>query len=100
MKQKARPGMNEVVVAVYNSASAAQTAIEDLRVARVPSATIRQFVKVPSAPEGLLELRNRSTASGDRIVAVTVEDRHASVVMEILGMQVPVSMTEAPLKAA
>ena len=36
-------------------------------------------------------------ASGDRVVTVTVEDRHASAVMGILDMQAPVTMTEAPL---
>ncbi len=89
--------MREVVVAVYNSSSAAQNAVEDLTIARVPSATLRQFVSNPHAPEELRELRHSNVALGDRIVAVTVEDRHASVVMDILGMQAPVSMTEAPL---
>ena len=89
--------MNEVVVAVYRSASAAETAVEDLTVARVPSATIRQFVSDPSAQEGLLAVHDRSIASGDRVVTVTVEDRHASAVRGILDMQAPVIMTEAPL---
>jgi len=89
--------MNEVVVAVYRSASAAEAAVEDLKVARVPSATIRQFVSDPAAQEGLLELHNRSIASGDRVVAVTVEDRHASAVMGILDMRGPVCMTDVPL---
>ena len=89
--------MNEVVVAVYRSASAAEVAVEDLKVARVPSATIRQFVSDPAAQEGLLELHSRSIASGDRVVTVTVDDRHASAVMGILDMQAPVCMTEAPL---
>lgn len=89
--------MNEVVVAVYSSAHAAETAVDDLTVARVPSAQVRQFVSDPSAREGLVELRNRRNVSGDRIVAVTVDDRHAGAVMDILGMQSPVSMTEAPL---
>jgi hypothetical protein len=89
--------MIEVVVAVYNSASAAEVAIEDLKVARVPSATVRQFVSDPAAQEGLLELHHHSTASGDRVVAVTVEDRPASAVMGILDMRAPVTMTEAPL---
>ena len=35
--------MNEVVVAVYRSASAAEAAIEDIKVARGPSATIRHL---------------------------------------------------------
>jgi hypothetical protein len=89
--------MNEVVIAVYKSTSAAGTAVEDLEAARVPSAIVRQFVNDAAAPEGLLEVCNHSMASGDRVVAVTVEDRHASAVMGILDMQAPVSMTEAPL---
>ena len=89
--------MNEVVVAVYRSASAAEVAVEDLKVARIPSATIRQFVSDPAAPEGLLELHGQSISSGDRVVTVIVEDRHAGAVMGILDMQTPVIMTEAPL---
>ena len=89
--------MNELVVAVYRSASAAEAAVQDLKVARVPSASIRQFVSDPAAQEGLLELHDRSIASGDIVVAVTVEDRHASAVMGILDMQAPLCVTEAPL---
>ena len=89
--------MNEVVVAVYRSALAAEAAVQDLEVARVPSTTVRQFVSDPAAQEGLLELHNRSFSSGDRVVAVTVEDRHATAVMAILNMQAPVCMTEEPL---
>lgn len=89
--------MKEVVVAVYTSASAAETAVADLTVARVPSmTTVRQFVNDAGTHEGLQELRHRNAPPGDRIVAVTVDDRHASLVMDILGMQSPVSMTEAP----
>ena len=89
--------MNEVVVAVYRSASAAEAAVDDLKAARVPSATIRQFVSDPGAQEGLSELHNRSNVLGERVVTVVVEERHASAVMGILDMQAPVTMTEAPL---
>ena len=37
---------------------------------------------------------------GDRVVAVTVNERHASTVVEILAMRAPTIMTEAPLNAA
>ena len=73
--------MIEVVTAVYETASAAETAVEDLKVARVQSAVIRKFV------------------NDNRVLAVTVEDRHAGAVMGVLGMQVPISMKEAPLPA-
>jgi hypothetical protein len=92
--------MTEVVVAVYTTASAAETATDDLEVARVPTATIRQFVSDPAADEQLLEVRNRCTTSGDRVVAVTVSERHASSVVQILAMQAPAIMTEAPLNVA
>ena len=46
--------MTEVVVAVYTTASAAETAATDLAVARVPTTTIRQFVSDPAAEEELL----------------------------------------------
>jgi hypothetical protein len=89
--------MTEVVVAVYTTASAAETAMAHLAVARVPTTTIRQFVSDPAADEELLEVRNRRTISGDRVVAVTVDERHARAVREILAVQAPAIMTEAPL---
>jgi hypothetical protein len=51
--------MTEVVVAVFKTASAAEIATADLEVARVPTATIRQFVSDPAADEQLLEVRNQ-----------------------------------------
>jgi hypothetical protein len=92
--------MTEVIVAVYNTSSAAETAMDDLAVARVPTAAIRGFVSDPTAREGLLEVGNRSTTSGERVVAVTVDERHAREVVEILAMTAPAIMTEAPLKVA
>jgi hypothetical protein len=92
--------MTELVVAVYKSASAAEIATSDLEVARVPTATIRQFVSDPAMDEQLLEVRDWDTPSRDRIVAVTVDERHASTVLGILDMQAPAMLTEAPLNAA
>ena len=92
--------MTEVVVAVYNTASAAETAMDDLATARVPTATMKQFVSDPAAREGLLEVRSRSARSGDRVLAVTVDERHTREVVEILAMQAPATMTEASLKVA
>ena len=93
--------MTEVVVAVYRTAQAAEAATADLEVARVPTTTVRQFVRDPAADEEeLLEVRNhhRRTTSGDRVVTVTVDERHASAVLEILALQAPAVMTEAPMK--
>ena len=90
--------MTEVVVAVYTTAHAAEAATADLEVARVPTTTIRQFVSDPAADEELLEVRPGRRTSGDRVVTVTVDERHASAVLEILAMQAPSVMTEAPMK--
>ena len=92
--------MTEVVVAVFKTASAAEIATADLEVARVPTATIRQFVSDPATDEQLLEVRDWDTPSRDRIVAVTVDERHANTVVEVLDMQAPAIMTEAPLNVA
>jgi len=77
--------MTGLVVAVYGSSLAANMAISDLEVARVPSAVIRH------------EVRDRLANPGERLVAVTVDDRHVSAVAEILNLQGPVNLVEAPL---
>jgi hypothetical protein len=38
--------------------------------------------------------------SGDRVVTVTVDERHASAVLDILAIQAPAIMTEAPINVA
>jgi hypothetical protein len=50
-------------------------------------------------PKTLRAVRPDAQAPGDRIVRVTVDQREAGLVMDIVGMQGPVSMTEAPLAA-
>ena len=92
--------MTEVVVAVYHTARAAEAAMADLEVAGVPTTTIRQFVSDPAADEELLEVRNRSMTYGDRVVTVTVDERHVSAVLDILAIQAPAIMTEAPINVA
>jgi hypothetical protein len=92
--------MTEVVVAVYKTGLAAETAIADLEAARVPTAKARQFASNPALNEQLVEVRSLSAAAGDRAVAVTVDGRHASLVLDILNMQTPAIMTEAPLHVA
>jgi hypothetical protein len=89
--------MTEVVVAVYDTAVAAEAATADLEVARVPTTTIRQFVSDPAADGEFLEVRGRIITSGDRVVTVTVDERHASAVLDILALQAPAIMTEAPI---
>jgi hypothetical protein len=92
--------MLEVVVAVFGSSRAAVAAIDDLEVARIPSVTVRQFSARADLEDGIMELRHPSLTPGERIVAVTVEDRHAQSVIEILDMQTPSRLTEAPLRVS
>ena len=100
--------MAGTVVAMYQSASAAEIALADLLAAKVPSAVIKRVAKVPAH-----DPHRRIVASG---VAVTVDERHASVVKEIpeagetldsrvkaiMGMHAPVAIEErsTPLRMA
>jgi hypothetical protein len=75
--------MREVVVAIYESRSAARAAIEDLQVARVPSAVVHPNVKW------------ESVGPDQRSITVSVDGRHASAVTAILELQVPLSLESA-----
>ena len=86
--------MTAVVVALYKTARAAGTALDDLTVAHVPTARV---VSDPAACVGLLDKCNRDETPGNGVVAVTVDERHASLVMGILDMQGPTVITEASL---
>ena len=81
------------VVALYQSASGAEMALRDLLAAKVPSAVIKRVVKVPA------HSHRHIGASG---VAVIVEEKHASVVKEIMGMHAPVAIEvrTTPLRMA
>jgi hypothetical protein len=92
--------MIEVVVAVYKTTPAAEAALADLEAARVPTTKIRQFVSNPARSGQLLEVPDVSSTGGDKVVAVTVDERHASLVVSILDMQAPAMLTEAPLHVA
>ena len=61
-------------------------ALTDLLAAKVPSAVIKRVAKVPAH-----DPHRRIVASG---VAVTVDERHASVVKEIMDMHAPVAIEE------
>ena len=61
-------------------------------VAKVPTTRI---VSDPTACAELLDSCNLGEASGSGVVAVTVDERHASLVLGILDMQDPAAVTEA-----
>jgi hypothetical protein len=87
--------MTEVVVALYKNARAAETAVADLMVAKVPTTSI---VSDPAICAGLLDGCKLGEAPGTGVVAATVDERHASLVRGILDMQGPAVITEAALK--
>ena len=75
--------MTELVLAVFNAASAADAAVQDIAVARIPSGVIQEDLR------GQAELGHR--------VTVAVNETHAAAVMKILNkMGRPKSKSASP----
>ena len=74
--------MTELVLAVFDADSAANAAIQDLEVARIPSAVIQRGV------------RNDSSASARPLVIVAVDEMHAIAVTGILNQYGPLEIEE------
>ena len=70
--------MTETVIAVFDDASAADAAVQDLEVARVPSAGIRREIGDGPGP----------------VVTVTVDEMHADAVTGILNQHGPLHLEE------
>jgi hypothetical protein len=77
--------MKELVLAVYETRSAARAAVEDLQVARVPSAIVH-----PNVTWELVDPDHRS-------ITISVDGQHATAVTAILALQAPVRLEEAAL---
>lgn len=110
--------MTEMIVAVFDTASAAETAIRDLEAARLPSAVIRRYVKDDpalrdyegrepprqggfwswlfgeDAPVTEYEVYDRSIAAGGTVVTVSVDEAHAARVTDILNQHAPLDIEE------
>jgi hypothetical protein len=80
--------MTELVFAVFDASSAANAAVQDLEVARIPSAVIQRGVR-----DGL-ELRDNSSASARPLVIVAVDEMHAPAVTGILNQYGPLEIEE------
>jgi hypothetical protein len=74
--------MTELVLAMFDAASAANMAIQDLEVARIPSAVIQRGV------------RNDSSASARPLVIVAVDEMHAPAITGILNQYCPLEIEE------
>ena len=71
--------MRELVLAVFDAASAADAAVQDLEVARIPSAVIQRGSRAPGAPP---------------LVTVAVDEMHAPAVTGILNQYGPLEIEE------
>jgi hypothetical protein len=69
--------MSETVIAVFDDASAADAALQDLEVARIPSTGIRREVGTPGP-----------------VLTVTVDEMHADAVTGILNQHGPIHVEE------
>ena len=72
--------MTELVLAVFDAASAADVAVQDLEVARIPSAVIQREVS--------------GSTSAQPSVTVAVDEIHAAAVTGILNQYGPLQIEE------
>ena len=80
--------MRELVLAVFDAASAADAAVQDLEVARIPSAVIQRGVR--DGPE----FRDDSRASARPLVIVAVDEMHTPAITGILNQYGPLEIEE------
>jgi hypothetical protein len=80
--------MRELVLAVFDAASAADAAVQDLEVTRIPSAVIQRGVR--DGPE----LRDNSSASARPLVIVAVDEMHTPAITGILNQYGPLEIEE------
>src|SRR5689334_22997972 len=111
--------MTETVVAAFDSASAAEAAVEDLHRAKIPSAMIRSYTKEDPDYSGYTarepqrkggfwawllgeepsyttdyDAYDTSLASGHTVVTVTVDEVHADAVIGIVNQHRPSDIHE------
>lgn len=95
--------MAEIVIAVFEAASAADAAVRDLEVARIPSAVIGREISGDrerrdsgdvSAWQGTASAWHRKRCRGWPSVTVAVDEIHAAVVTGILNQYGPLEIEE------
>jgi uncharacterized protein (TIGR02271 family) len=109
--------MSEMIVAVFDTAAAAEAAVRDVEAARLPSLVVRRYTKDDpelrayqaeqkppqsfwswlfgadsSAPE--YQVYDRSIAEGGTVVTVTVDEGHAAHVIHLLNQHAPLDVEE------
>jgi len=89
--------MTEIVIAIFDTASAAEAAARNLEVARIPSAVVqRQIGEQADRPNnGDVQLWSRGASAWQRpLVTVAVDELHAAAVTGILQQYGPVDIRE------
>jgi hypothetical protein len=87
--------MTELVVAVFDTSSTADAALQDLRAARIPSAVIRKERGGSALRRGSNAVWHRSASAWQRpLVTVAVDDVHAHAVTGILSRYGPLRLEE------
>jgi hypothetical protein len=91
--------MTEMVIAVFEAVSAADAAVQDLDVARIPSAVIRREIRADSAQPDNRNTSGRQSqqSCGLSSVTVTVQEMHAAAVTGILNQYGPLAPTVPPM---
>ena len=75
--------MNQIVVAVFEGQSSADAAVDDLEVAKIPSAGIKRHAAA-DPEERITPLGFEGHPQGCPLVTVAVDDAHAEAVTGIL----------------
>lgn len=87
--------MTEVVVAVFTASPAADAAVQDLKVARIPSAVIQQEVSDPALHQDSKAVWPSLAGAWQKSsVTVAVDERHAGAVTGILRQYGPLKIEE------
>ena len=91
LKPEEERSMTQMVVAMFDAASAADAAVRDLEAAQIPSAVIRRYVNddpderiTPTGPDG--------HHGGQPFVSVAVDMIHADAVAGILNQHGPLDV--------
>jgi hypothetical protein len=88
--------MTEMVIAVFETASAADAAVQDLDVARIPSAVIRRGMRDDRTLPDNRSTSGRQSKRGYDLSSVTVavDEMHAAAVTGILNQYGPLEIEE------
>ncbi len=87
--------MTELVIAVFDTASSADAAVQDLEAARIPSAVVQQGLGASALrPDSSANWHDSAQAWQRPLVTVAVDEMHAGAVTGILRQYGPLDLEE------